>query len=383
MRWISFLEKLELLSVADFLDFGSGAFRSRIQAGTLTADRELTAPDATGTIALQTARSNSIQAQTAAGLLQLAAGADSVASIAPVGATGLASIAATNQAAGRAAIGSDHLSQSGRTQGGLSAIVSLDQPIQRFSGASKKYTIAYWSSGAAPTTTDEQWNSFADSFTEYYAGTTDLVFDTIPIGGGTHYYWLGRYVVGLRSSSNPSPTINFDIDTSANKSGTWLNLGSLSGFSAGGNDLKSFVSTASNFGASQIRIRIDVPVGATIQVYALQFYPSVADDFDICSYLLSANASAQQIRSDLQLFGTLRINTGATLNWQSPVITVTLTGAVTQTLTVAVPGATGIFVYAANARVTGEVTGTGANNVTIHNPALLTGAVSIILERYV
>jgi hypothetical protein len=81
--------------------------------------------------------------------------------------------------------------------------------------------------------------------------------------------------------------------------------------------------------------------------------------------------------------GSIRINTGATLNWQSSVVAVTLTGAVTQLITVAVPGATGIFVRANNARITGECTGTGANNVTIHNPALLTGAVSIILERYV
>jgi hypothetical protein len=81
--------------------------------------------------------------------------------------------------------------------------------------------------------------------------------------------------------------------------------------------------------------------------------------------------------------GTLRINTGATLNWQSPVTTVTLTGEATQLITVAVPGATGIFVEATNARITGEVTGTGANNVTIHNPALLTGSVSLVLERYV
>jgi hypothetical protein len=81
--------------------------------------------------------------------------------------------------------------------------------------------------------------------------------------------------------------------------------------------------------------------------------------------------------------GTIRINTGATLNWQSPVTTVTLTGEATQLITVAVPGATGIFVKATNARITGEVTGTGANNVTIHNPALLTGSVSLVLERYV
>jgi hypothetical protein len=79
----------------------------------------------------------------------------------------------------------------------------------------------------------------------------------------------------------------------------------------------------------------------------------------------------------------LQIGTVATLNWQSPVITVTLTGAATQLITVAVPGATGIFVEATNARITGEVTGTGANNVTIHNPALLTGSVSLVLERYV
>ena len=81
--------------------------------------------------------------------------------------------------------------------------------------------------------------------------------------------------------------------------------------------------------------------------------------------------------------GTIRINTGATLNWQSSAITVSLTGSATQLLTVAVPGATGIFVRSTNARITGECTGTGANNVTIHNPAALTGTVSIILERYV
>jgi hypothetical protein len=67
--------------IGDFLDFVSGSFRSRIQAGTLTADRTLTAPDKTGTIAVDTARSTSIQNLTAAGLVQLAAGADSVASI--------------------------------------------------------------------------------------------------------------------------------------------------------------------------------------------------------------------------------------------------------------------------------------------------------------
>jgi hypothetical protein len=81
--------------------------------------------------------------------------------------------------------------------------------------------------------------------------------------------------------------------------------------------------------------------------------------------------------------GTIRLNTGATLNWQSSVVAVTLTGAATQTLTVAVPGATGIFVRANNARITGECTGTGSNNVSIHNPALLTGSVSLVLERYV
>jgi hypothetical protein len=87
--------------IGDFLDFVSGSFRSRIQAGTLTADRTLTAPDADGTIALQTARSNSIQAQTAAGLLQLAAGADSVASIATPeqirSAAGLGTISTQNE----------------------------------------------------------------------------------------------------------------------------------------------------------------------------------------------------------------------------------------------------------------------------------------------
>jgi len=81
--------------------------------------------------------------------------------------------------------------------------------------------------------------------------------------------------------------------------------------------------------------------------------------------------------------GTIRINTGATLNWQSAVVTPTLTGAATQTLTVVVPGATGIFVRSTNARITGECTGTGANNVTLYNPQLLTGAAPIILERYV
>jgi hypothetical protein len=78
-----------------------------------------------------------------------------------------------------------------------------------------------------------------------------------------------------------------------------------------------------------------------------------------------------------------RLGVGATLNFRSPLISVTLTGATTQLVTVTVPAASGTFVHCGNPRITGECTGTGLGNVTLSNPAALTGSVSILVERFI
>jgi hypothetical protein len=115
MRWLSFPGKLKLISVADFLDFGSGAFRSRIQAGTLTADQTLTL-NKSGNVAVDTARSTSIQ--------NLGAGMPIFASESPDSVASIATAAQIRSAAGLAGI-----SQSVVADGSNKPVFALDRPF--------------------------------------------------------------------------------------------------------------------------------------------------------------------------------------------------------------------------------------------------------------
>jgi hypothetical protein len=128
MRWLTLaLSGFKLISTADFLDFGSGSFRSRLKPGTLTANNDLTLPTGPGAIALTDVKTEAIAAaQTAAsgavGLVRSTAAA--TADLVPVGTTGLDSIAAADAAAGRTAIGLGQITYSGANITGITSPVS-------------------------------------------------------------------------------------------------------------------------------------------------------------------------------------------------------------------------------------------------------------------
>lgn len=104
MRWLTLaLSGLKLISTADFLDFGSGGFRSRLKPGTLTADNDLTLPIGPGTIALTNAKTEAIAAQAGTGLIK-STGANTAAIVA-TSATIDNLLGAADQAAVRGVIG--------------------------------------------------------------------------------------------------------------------------------------------------------------------------------------------------------------------------------------------------------------------------------------
>jgi hypothetical protein len=111
MRWLTLaLSGFKLISIADFLDFGSGSFRSRLKPGTLTANNDLTLPTGPGAIALTNAKTEAIAAaQTAAsGAVGLVRSTSATAAdLVPVGAMGEQLLAAVDAAAARGAIESE------------------------------------------------------------------------------------------------------------------------------------------------------------------------------------------------------------------------------------------------------------------------------------
>ena len=127
MRWIDWFGGLKLKAIADFLDFGDGVFRSRIKAGTLTADRDLTTPDKAGTIALTS-------------------------DIPPESAIGAKLRTATDAAAGRAAIyAASDLYPGATFAEPLPATGALNQLVQRSDGSVWIWRSSYGYEGAPRT----------------------------------------------------------------------------------------------------------------------------------------------------------------------------------------------------------------------------------------
>jgi hypothetical protein len=381
----------QLVRRVDFIDFANGNFRSRIQAGTLTADRTLTAPDATGTIALQTARSTSIQ--------NLGAGMPIFASAAPDSAASIATGAQIRAAAGiETTLPGEPWAPKGlyivadrARQSNSPVFRSL---VDRFADIHLWGTVAY-SGGAndAPFRTDGSATTIAAGQLAVWEIDFAPLYPWTANGLNGMIYVEGRIVVSSPYSSGfpDSVIVEFLARNVTTGLDEWFTAGTLTGFVAYTSKHLRISGVGYNH-LKRIRISAQGRSGGNSWINKFEYYPDGPNANEQTYYVGRSGGNIfapVAVRNAAETSvttigpGTIRINTGATLNWQSPVTTVTLTGEATQLITVAVPGATGIFVEATNARITGEVTGTGANNVTIHNPALLTGSVSLVLERYV
>jgi hypothetical protein len=259
MRWLSFVGKLKLISVADFLDFGSGAFRSRIQAGTLTADRTLTAPDRTGTIAI------SEETAGVASTAKLLMGVHQIQTARNVNSTGLGS--------------------------------TSDDVFQRFSGLSSRYNVTF--SGIS--TPDNLFDASTDTVAQVAAGAVGTItIDTIAKPFSTpHYYWAGKWLIGLFNLIGGStiPTIIFEVDNSLNKSGSWVTLATMSpsDFPALLNAIGAKVINSTLYPTSQVRIKIAAASDTGVNLYMMQFYQSLTDEFDSPRNLSAASSTPQNV----------------------------------------------------------------------------------------
>lgn len=358
--------------IGDFLDFVSGSFRSRIQAGTLTADRALTAPDKTGTISVETARSTSIQNLATAGLVQLAAGADSVASIVPVGVTGLASIAAADQAAGRNAIGVQYLGTQteipgqmiGITDWAVPAAASADVMCDRLYGSVPTVTTT------GTVTRAPAANLFfnEESFTEF---ETETVIE-VPVNLASVLYSDGFFLIHGYATPGvaPRPT-SVKIELYRFDTNAWATDVPETNWPSDNRNLFKLPSGQNALiYTSKVRFTFK---GSGFWLTKLRW---IVTRSNTNPAILNYETRDQELKSRL-ILPSLKLGAGATLTAMPPRATKTIAGTNPETITVT--GAAVGDIVELSKPVNGEVT---APNIVTFNGTGLSGTITAIVKRY-
>jgi hypothetical protein len=387
--------------IGDFLDFVSGNYRSRIQAGTLTADRTLTAPDSTGTIALQTARSASIQNLGAGMPIFASAAPDSVASIAtPVQIRTAAAITdlATQQP------NNVNITGGGITNINLSALVAgspfealdshvdVGSMIDRFAGIDRICNVTYTHSNPATPAIHPQslWDTSGDSFCAITAGESlTIEIDFHPINGWSantnsgYTYGIGALDVVVYDVDAPA-SVTWDFYRPVNGVDQWETAATMTTFA---NYARNSVPAPNVIFVKQARITIQAGAGIC-RIAKLRYAPSRTDTYEQPTPLLNSAGASQRCHTQISVQdiggssattigpGTLRINTGATL---TAMLRATKTIAGTNPETITVTGAAVGDIVELSRPIVGEVT--AANTVTFNGTGL-TGDLTAIVKRY-
>lgn len=411
MRWLTLFPNLKLISVADFLDFSSGSFRSRLKAKSgLPADNDLELPIGSGTIALTNPTTEAIGNLTN-GIPEIT-GSGTAASIAP-SASGRA-VLTGDPAAGRGAIGLESLGVNRFPGGGTKSFDfnfkpltrgyiansffggelanGVGQFVDRLLGAHKRYFVSSTGFAGVEAAFDAGYESSA-TLAAGATGTITVDFVTPPQSGYKFIYGSGFVVVTLYEYAPAGieypASMLIEVQDNA---GNWLTILNKSDFDTNAYSAKFQPFFASVYQIFQAKFRLTTTArpGKQVWITKLEYFADRPEGFETPQYPTSAG-DQQDVHSEY-LFttanrtaqtligpGTLQFNGGATqtaslrgsktIGTPSTADTITVVGAAVGDI-VSVSRGRDSFVSAAN---TVQFDSTGLGGVVV----------SVIVERFV
>lgn len=378
-------------NLARWIDLKSGSFRSRIQAGTLTADRDLEAPDKAGTIALTS-------------------------DIPTPGTTGALSYAAANAAAGRAAIGlgtiatqnANAVSLTGQADFGgyahnnfyfanslfSNSVGGVGVLVDRLQAADRRFTIT--PAGGYSALFDASYESgtnFGGSgavFTfevDFRTPGQDFAYTYAAGFFAFHFfdYYPAAYLTPLSIKIEM-----FQVGPGGGNNGVWLELATL--FPADNSSaVQNKVATAANpsWPPYLAKLRFTITTrsnAATTIITKIEYFAARPEVSEAPQYLLSGAGGDQVVDCPAVHFGkpaarttiapgTIQINNGATV---SQILTATKTATGTDPETISVTGAAVGDIAWISESVPAKVT---APNTVSFSGAGLAGTIRAIVMR--